>query len=175
MSGWRCWPPPRTSAGSKACRSRRERTLRGQWAAGDRPRYERDRGDPPAVAGGSSRRLAHFAHGGASRSRPSPSPNYSRACGGSLMAGARIHRRDGFGSALGAVARYCPSTTWPLTIVLTCSWPVSQQGRRSAPISTADAQITVICLVHGAACATRNVKDFAHTGVELVDPWCASG
>src|SRR5699024_10902590 len=36
----------------------------GQWAAGDRPRYERDRGDPPAVAGGSSRRLAHFAHGG---------------------------------------------------------------------------------------------------------------
>src|SRR5690625_8035462 len=91
------------------------------------------------------------------------------------MAGARIHRRDGFGSALGAVARYCPSTTWPLTIVLTCSWPVSQQGRRSAPISTADAQITVICLVHGAACATRNVKDFAHTGVELVDPWCSSG
>ena len=90
------------------------------------------------------------------------------------MAGARIHRRDGFGSALGAVARYCPWTTWPLTIVLTCSWPVSQQGRRSAPISTADAQITVICLVHGAACATRNVKDFAHTGVELVDPWCAS-
>src|SRR5699024_10902592 len=78
---------------------------------------------------------------GASRSRPSPSPNCSRACGGSLMAGARIHRRDGFGSALGAVARYCPSTTWPLTIVLTCSWPVSQQGRRSAPISTADAQI----------------------------------
>src|SRR5699024_6257053 len=129
----------------------------------------------PAVAGGSSRRLAHFAHGGASRSRPSPSPNCSRACGGSLMAGARIHRRDGFGSALGAVARYCPSTTWPLTIVLTCSWPVSQQGHRSAPISTADAQITVICLVHGAACATRSVKDFAHTGVELVEPWCASG
>lgn len=42
------------------------------------------------------------------------------------------------------------------------------------PISTADAQIAAICLAHDAACATRNVKDFAHTGVELVDPWAAS-
>ena len=42
-----------------------------------------------------------------------------------------------------------------------------------APISTADAQIAAICLAHGAVCATRNVKDFQHTGVELVDPWKA--
>lgn len=41
------------------------------------------------------------------------------------------------------------------------------------PISTADAQIAAICLGHDATCATRNVKDFAHTGVELVDPWRA--
>lgn len=40
-----------------------------------------------------------------------------------------------------------------------------------APISTADAQIAAICLAHGAVCATRNVRDFAETGVELVDPW----
>lgn len=40
-----------------------------------------------------------------------------------------------------------------------------------APISTADAQIAAICLTHGAICATRNVNDFQHTGVELVDPW----
>jgi predicted nucleic acid-binding protein len=39
------------------------------------------------------------------------------------------------------------------------------------PISTADAQIASICLAHDATCATRNVKDFAHTGVDLVDPW----
>lgn len=39
------------------------------------------------------------------------------------------------------------------------------------PISTADAQIAAICLAHGATCATRNIKDFQHTGVELVDPW----
>ena len=42
-----------------------------------------------------------------------------------------------------------------------------------APISTADAQIAAICLAHGAICATRTRKDFAHTGVELVDPWKA--
>lgn len=40
-----------------------------------------------------------------------------------------------------------------------------------APVSTVDAQIAAICLAHGATCATRNVKDFQHTGVELVDPW----
>lgn len=42
-----------------------------------------------------------------------------------------------------------------------------------APVSTADAQIAAIRLAHGATCATRNVKDFQHTGVELVDPWNA--
>ena len=40
-----------------------------------------------------------------------------------------------------------------------------------APVSTADAQVAAICLAHGATCATRNVKDFHHAGVELVDPW----
>lgn len=39
------------------------------------------------------------------------------------------------------------------------------------PISTADAQIAAICRARRAACATRNLKDFAMTGVELVDPW----
>ncbi|WP_129656291.1 type II toxin-antitoxin system VapC family toxin [Rothia halotolerans] len=39
------------------------------------------------------------------------------------------------------------------------------------PISTADAQIAAICRAHRAFCATRNVKDFAETGVELIDPW----
>ena len=43
-----------------------------------------------------------------------------------------------------------------------------------APISTADAQIAAICLAHDATCATRNIKDFAPTGVDLVDPWSAS-
>lgn len=41
------------------------------------------------------------------------------------------------------------------------------------PISTADAQIAAICRARGAACATRNTKDFDLTGIELIDPWVA--
>ena len=34
-----------------------------------------------------------------------------------------------------------------------------------------DAQIAAISRAHGAALATRNTKDFQHTGVGLIDPW----
>jgi predicted nucleic acid-binding protein len=49
-------------------------------------------------------------------------------------------------------------------------------GRELAgrPIEVADAQIAAICREHGAVLATRNVKDFEETGVELVDPWRAN-
>ena len=45
--------------------------------------------------------------------------------------------------------------------------------RRAAgrPISRADAEIAAICLVYGAALATRNGKDFVALGIELIDPW----
>lgn len=43
--------------------------------------------------------------------------------------------------------------------------------RAGAPIATADAQIAATCRAHGAALATRNVKDFVGTGVDLLDPW----
>jgi len=44
-----------------------------------------------------------------------------------------------------------------------------------APISTADAQIAAICLAHKATCATRNTKDFMHTGIDLINPWRTDG
>lgn len=47
--------------------------------------------------------------------------------------------------------------------------------RAGSPIFTADAQIAAISLSHHATCATRNVKDFVHTGVELLDPWSLTG
>jgi predicted nucleic acid-binding protein len=34
-----------------------------------------------------------------------------------------------------------------------------------------DAQIAAICLSCDAALATRNLKDFQHTGLELINPW----
>ena len=45
-----------------------------------------------------------------------------------------------------------------------------QSGR---PISPADCQIAAIALSRGMALATRNVRDFADAGVELIDPWTA--
>jgi toxin FitB len=45
--------------------------------------------------------------------------------------------------------------------------------RVGMPISTADAQIAAICRAHSASCATRNSKDFASTGIGLIDPWTA--
>lgn len=46
-------------------------------------------------------------------------------------------------------------------------------ARESAglPIATGDAQIAAICRAHDAVCATRNTKDFVHTGIALIDPW----
>jgi hypothetical protein len=41
------------------------------------------------------------------------------------------------------------------------------------PIEGFDAQIASICRAHGAILATRNVKDFLETGVEIIDPWSA--
>lgn len=41
-------------------------------------------------------------------------------------------------------------------------------GRLIGPL---DAQIAAICRAHGAALATRNVKDFEGLDLELVDPW----
>jgi hypothetical protein len=34
-----------------------------------------------------------------------------------------------------------------------------------------DAAIAAIALANGCALATRNVKDFATTGLDLIDPW----
>lgn len=39
------------------------------------------------------------------------------------------------------------------------------------PIDGFDAQIAAICRSHAATLATRNTKDFADTGIALINPW----
>lgn len=39
------------------------------------------------------------------------------------------------------------------------------------PISVQDAQIAAICLSNDATLATRNIRDFEETGVDLINPW----
>jgi len=48
---------------------------------------------------------------------------------------------------------------------------VSRRERDGPPIDGFDAQIASICQQHSATLATRNVADFEHTGIELIDPW----
>lgn len=47
----------------------------------------------------------------------------------------------------------------------------ADRRKRGRPISELDAQIAAIASVHGAVLATRNVADFEHCGVRLVNPW----
>jgi predicted nucleic acid-binding protein len=48
---------------------------------------------------------------------------------------------------------------------------VASQDLRGRKVAMADAMIAATCLSAGAMLATRNTKDFAHLGIELVDPW----
>lgn len=48
---------------------------------------------------------------------------------------------------------------------------VREREAASRPVSVPDAQIAAVCRSLGATLATRNVKDFAGTGVALIDPW----
>ena len=49
-------------------------------------------------------------------------------------------------------------------------------ARRAAgrPVSQADGQIAAIARSRGMAVATRNVRDFADMGVDLIDPWAGA-
>lgn len=47
----------------------------------------------------------------------------------------------------------------------------ADRRRRGRPISHFDAQIAAISRASGATLATRNVSDFAHCGIDVVNPW----
>ena len=48
---------------------------------------------------------------------------------------------------------------------------VAGREKIGQPVKAPDAQIAAIARVHGAAVATRNLSDFEHCGVRLIDPW----
>lgn len=53
------------------------------------------------------------------------------------------------------------------------AWIAASREREGRPISMADAQIAAICKYYGARLATRNTKDFADTGIHILNPWDA--
>ncbi|HEY4942539.1 MAG TPA: type II toxin-antitoxin system VapC family toxin [Rhizomicrobium sp.] len=68
--------------------------------------------------------------------------------------GARIHSFDR------AAAREFASIT-------------AQRQRAGLLADTADCQIAAIARILGASIATRNIDDFIHTGVKIINPWTA--
>jgi toxin FitB len=48
---------------------------------------------------------------------------------------------------------------------------VTHRERTGNPIDGFDGQIAAICHTHAAPLATRNIKDFHHTGIATTDPW----
>jgi hypothetical protein len=56
------------------------------------------------------------------------------------------------------------AATWYATIV-------AHRDRLGLPIDGFDAQIAAICKTRTSALATRNVKDFRETGIDVIDPW----
>jgi len=52
-----------------------------------------------------------------------------------------------------------------------CALIIAHRERVGLPITGPDAQIAAICRSRDATLATRNVKDFAYTGVSVLDPW----
>jgi len=48
---------------------------------------------------------------------------------------------------------------------------VANSEANGRAVSMADAQIAAVCRTHGASIATRNVRDFQFSGLEVLNPW----
>lgn len=48
---------------------------------------------------------------------------------------------------------------------------MADRERHGRSLGVPDAQIAATCLVHRTALATRNVRDFAGLGIDIVNPW----
>ena len=82
-------------------------------------------------------------------------------------------RRDGLWSAIATMLSSYQERILPYDADAARVYAELYEGRRNAgrPLSVEDGMIAAICRSNGATLATRNVKDFADLGVELIDPW----
>lgn len=94
-----------------------------------------------------------------------------------LMYGVAIapegRKRARLSEAITAFARTYADQTWSFDQQSAAHYASIAVARRrmGRPIGTQDAMIAAIARAHGAAVATRNVKDFEGTGVTLINPW----
>ena len=83
-------------------------------------------------------------------------------------------RRDAlFGAAKTMFDSYFLGRVMPFDSDAAESFSVLAAGRKvlGRPIALADAQIAAIAHCRGAILVTRNVLDFDHCGIEIVNPW----
>lgn len=82
-------------------------------------------------------------------------------------------RRDGLAAAIDGLLRDdFRDRVLPFDAAAATAFAAIAAGRRAAgAIAQADGQIAAICRVHGAALATRNVRDFEGCGLAVIDPW----
>lgn len=61
----------------------------------------------------------------------------------------------------------------PFDVVAAVSYAelLAKREQQGQPMAMADAQIAATCLAHGASLATRNTRDFAGSGLKLIDPF----
>jgi toxin FitB len=64
----------------------------------------------------------------------------------------------------------------PLDLAVARTWGerTAAARARGTPVGAVDALIAATAVRHGLAVATRNVRDFEHLAVEVVDPWTAA-
>ncbi|QNE22814.1 type II toxin-antitoxin system VapC family toxin [Kribbella qitaiheensis] len=89
---------------------------------------------------------------------------------GRLPAGRRQERMS---EAVVEIFTECVDAILPFDAYAAAMYAEIVVGRERAgrPIGPADAMIAAICRLVDATLATRDTKDFAETGVELVNPW----
>lgn len=86
-------------------------------------------------------------------------------------------RRETLHQAAAEIFAAFPHQVLPFDLAAASSYAdvVAHRESLGTPIDGFDAQIAAICRAHAATLATRNTKDFADTGIALVNPWQETG
>lgn len=82
-------------------------------------------------------------------------------------------RRESLHQAANEIFAAFPRQVLPFDLAAAGAYAdvVAGRERLGHPIDGFDAQIAAICRTQAATLATRNTKDFADTGIGVVDPW----
>ncbi|MDI5942443.1 MULTISPECIES: type II toxin-antitoxin system VapC family toxin [Micromonospora] len=85
-------------------------------------------------------------------------------------------RRESLHQAANEIFAAFPRQVLPFDLAAAGAYAdvVAGRERLGRPIDGFDAQIAAICRARAATLATRNIKDFADTGIGVIDPWQAT-